>query len=216
MFKVKKEKKVCDLLETLIATVEKCVCSSGDSVRFYLDEKREELEKAAVRVGELEREADGLWRQIYQELSAGAFLPILRGDIHNLVEQVDDLADVADDLNDFIVNERPDIPKTYFPSLLLILAKTEEQINLIHLGITRVFSGVKSKTGEINEILQISNIEHEVDLVEKDLLRAIFSSRLDLAKKLHLKQFVSTLTDISDDADDVADSLKELVVKMKV
>jgi uncharacterized protein Yka (UPF0111/DUF47 family) len=65
-----------------------------------------------------------------------------------------------------------------------------------------------------NEIQNVYNLEHQVDLMAFHLKEAVFADkRLSLARQLQLKDFIYSLEKISDMAEDAADKLKVMVAK---
>jgi uncharacterized protein Yka (UPF0111/DUF47 family) len=59
-------------------------------------------------------------------------------------------------------------------------------------------------------------MESELDEVEWQLSQRIFSTELDLAHKMHLRQLIDVIVAISDIAEDAAEVLETLVVKKQV
>jgi len=65
-------------------------------------------------------------------------------------------------------------------------------------------------------IKNVNTFEEEADTVEWHIVRDIFSSKLDLARKIHLRQFVFHIVEISDVIEDAADNLDIFIVKYQV
>ena len=211
-----KEKEVCRMLEQHFRAVEECLAEAERTLKLFFDKKIDDANRAAGEVDRIEREADALQRQIYRLLSSGAFLPILRGDIHGLVDAIDDLADFAEDVSDVATGEHPDVPEQVQGRLLEILSLTLDQCAVIREATISFFSASRPDDGAIRaQIKKVAEVEHAVDQKERSLRRAIFSSELPLANKLQLGQFLNLIASISDHAEDVSDTLSELMVKMQ-
>ena len=58
--------------------------------------------------------------------------------------------------------------------------------------------------------------EKEADIIGSNLKRAIFDSDLDLATKLHLREFVEQIDSVADVAEDVSDRLAIYAIKRLV
>jgi uncharacterized protein Yka (UPF0111/DUF47 family) len=58
--------------------------------------------------------------------------------------------------------------------------------------------------------------EFEVDTMEWDLTREIFTSSLDWGHKVHLRLCLDTIVEISDGAEDAADQLELAIIKSRV
>ncbi len=214
MLKGKKEKQVQQLVGEHFEIVEQCVKAAVDTVECYLNEDMDGTTAMGLETDRLEREADQMRRKIYNIMGTGAFMPILRGDIHCLVEEIDDLADCAEDVGDVISGERPDIPREFHETIRKIMDSTFKQCQLAQ-KIIGGFFGLNDNMQVQSGIDEITKIEREIDALEWDVTRQIFSSELPLANKLHLKQFLHHLSSISDKAEDVMDVLSELMIKMK-
>jgi predicted phosphate transport protein (TIGR00153 family) len=175
----------------------------------YLAGRLDGAKSGAINVDRLETEADQMRRSVNDLLYRGAFLPIFRSDIHDFVERMDMIADMAETTCDFLLGQRPEIPGEYGDSLRQILALTQDAYAALHDAVTTFFSSPDEKI--IRERLTTVGItESTIDDVEWKLTRQIFTSNLSLANKIHLNQFIETLTEISDQIEDTGDRLEIL------
>jgi len=216
MFKSKKESSVRDLVDDHLSRTEKCLEAAQSVFAAYLAGDLLTANENATKVEKHERAADKLRREIYALLGEGAFLPIMRADIHALVGDLDDLAGLAEDFSDAIVGERPEIPPAYREVLVEIFDKTTHQFSELKAGIHQFFFAKRIDEKETRKIIhRVAQAEYEIDQIEWDLTRQIFDSNLPLANKLHLKHFLGQLTIISNKVEDVSDTLSELMVKLQ-
>jgi len=216
MFKSKKESSVRDLVDDHLSRTEKCLEAAQSVFVAYLAGDLLAADENATKVEKYERAADKLRREIYALLGEGAFLPIMRADIHALVGDLDDLAGLAEDFSDAIVGERPEIPPAYREVLVEIFDKTTHQFSELKAGIHQFFFAKRIDEKETRKIIhRVAQAEYEIDQIEWDLTRQIFDSNLPLANKLHLKHFLGQLTIISNKVEDVSDTLSELMVKLQ-
>ncbi|MBN1996403.1 DUF47 family protein [candidate division KSB1 bacterium] len=211
-----KEKKVRENIEEHLAAIGRCVGAAMEGVSFWLDKKTENLYEKFQIVSSQEHKADFLRREIYQQLGDGAFLPILRGDIHHFVQIVDELGGDAKEVIKIIVFEKIKFVGE-LEDIQAIVEITEKQTAiLLDLGKT-FFDKHQVQAEELRKHLaDITNLEQKIDILENKSIAKIFDSSLPLAQKLHLKQFVTQLVHISDQVQDIADSLSELNVKMQI
>jgi len=63
---------------------------------------------------------------------------------------------------------------------------------------------------------EVGLLESVVDKSEWDLTKAIFISSLDHSHKIHLKQCLNTIVEVSDRAEDAADQLELVSLKAMV
>lgn len=169
------------------------------------------------QVQKWEHEADIIRRDVYLLLSKGAFLPILRADLHRFLDVVDDVAGVSEDLADKLICEHPVLPESMIPNLQTIFEKTRLQMEALVQVVKQFLQDHHSNNGNVQDTIRhIFAVEHEIDELEHALTRTIFAWSLPLAEKLHLKQTLTQLAEISNRIEDVADCLSEITVKMQV
>ena len=204
-----REKEVRALLLQHLDKVGECVARTCDVLHDYLAGRLDGAKAGAINVDHLETEADQMRRSVNDLLYRGAFLPIFRSDIHDFVERMDMIADTAETTCDFLLGQRPEIPGEYGDSLKQILALTQDAYAALHDAVTTFFSSPDEKI--IRERLTtVGMTESTIDDVEWKLTRQIFTSNLSLANKIHLNQFIETLTEISDQIEDTGDRLEIL------
>jgi len=217
MFAAKKEEQVLQLMCDHLHHVHECVSSCKKLFDRYLENNRAACEELWQEVQRWEHEADLLRRDVYQALGQGAFLPLLRADLHRLVDILDDVAGVGEDLTDMLVCEQPVFPAVLLPLMQNIFARTMEQMEEMVRTVRLFLQDHQSIHSEVVTGMQtVLAVEHEIDTIEHDLTRVIFGSSLPLAEKLHLKQVLSRLAEISNKIEDVADCLGEIMVKLQV
>ncbi|MBD3182218.1 TIGR00153 family protein [Candidatus Poribacteria bacterium] len=204
------EKKVIGLIEEHVDKVELCLQSMLKSLNSYLQNKMDLAESHAEETHKAESEADGIRRSISDLLHQGAFLPVFRVDVMELVNIIDEIAGQAQNCCKMITAQRPDIPDELIDDFRNI---AEESVSIIKplqegvLNMSRDFSIIRDKTGEVHRI------EQSVDVLEAKLSRKIFSKDLELARKIHLNHLVDVIAEITDVAEDAAEILETLVVK---
>ena len=204
-----REKEVRNLLLQHLDKVGECVARTCDVLHDYLASRLDGAKAGAINVDHLETEADQMRRSVNDLLYRGAFLPIFRSDIHDFVERMDMIADAAETTCDFLLGQRPEIAGEYADSLKQILALTQGAYAALRDAVMTFFSSGDEKT--IRERLTTVGItESEIDAIEWTLTRQIFTSSLALANKIHLNQFIETLTEISDQIEDTGDRLEIL------
>jgi len=216
MLSTSKEKKVKELILNHLKTVNQCVLKARDCIAVFMDGDIEAAGSLRVSVDRLEDEADDIRRTIVSSLGEGAFLPILRGDIHSLVSLVDDIAGLAEDLSDMALGERPHIPGELIPGIQEIAEKTVGQCQQLCDITVEFLSKARLRRKRFAEqIHTVVTAEHDIDEIEWRLTRALFDSNLPLADKQHAKQFITRLTLISNKIEDASDQVAELTIKMQ-
>jgi len=212
----KKEKAVIALILNHLDMVEDCVNASLKAGEYYLQADISEAKVHARNSRSLESQADLIRHDIRDKLYSGAYLPHLREDIYKLVESIDKVGNAAEACCDFILNQRPAVPKEMGSHFLAVTRESLGIIGSLKLAVLCYLKGdckietVRDHTREIG--LQ----ESRVDKLEWDLTKEIFISEMDFARKLHLKLCLDSIVEVSDRAEDAGDQLELATLKSMV
>jgi len=207
------ESKVMALIEEHLKKVEESLKGMMSTIEDYLKGQMDSAESYTSKTRQAESEADELRRTISDLLHRGAFLPIFREDVMQLVGMVDRIAECAQDCSKFITIQRPDVPDDLREDFLKVARDSVAIMSPLDEGVNNLsedFSITREK------VAQIHRMESDVDELEWQLSRRIFSTDLELACKMHLRQLVDMIVAISDIAEDAAEILETLVVKKQV
>ncbi|MFT5005759.1 MAG: putative phosphate transport protein (TIGR00153 family) [Paracoccaceae bacterium] len=184
------------------------------AVRLYLREGlNDEFQARLLRVNELESEADTLRREIEKELYSNTLIPDSRGDVLGLIETVDQMMSQFEGSLWALSIEKPDIGEDYkngFRKLTNMVVKAADELALSGRAFFRSPHDVPAHNHKV------MLYEKEADQISTKLKQAIFDSDLDLAHKLHLKNFVEQIDGVADIAEDVADRLAIYAIKRMV
>jgi predicted phosphate transport protein (TIGR00153 family) len=209
----KKEKEVSELLSKFVDEVEKCLKKTEKTIQAYIKGTLKDAKHLARDVREIETETDVVKYTIRDKLYSGAYLPLIREDIYNLVESLDKVANAAEACTDFFLNQRPAIPDDLKAPFTTV---GQEAMSVIAPLKKAVMCFLKKKC-TIEDVRQYAQevgwVESDVDRSEWDLTKAIFISSLDFAHKLHLKHCLDKIVEVSDRAEDAADQLELAALK---
>jgi predicted phosphate transport protein (TIGR00153 family) len=161
-------------------------------------------------ISTLEGENDDLRRQTELNLYKHMLLPDMRSDIIDLLEACDKIINKYE--SDVILwsVEKPQLPKAIHTALKEMTCTDLSCVGSLVGAVKSFFAGFPVD----NEIQNVYNLEHQVDLMAFHLKEAVFADkRLSLARQLQLKDFIYSLEKISDMAEDAADKLKVMVAK---
>jgi predicted phosphate transport protein (TIGR00153 family) len=209
----KKEKQVSELAMQHVDSTCACLRTVAEAVRAYVSGSVDECAAAATEVNRFESEADKLLRDIRVLLYEGAYLPTIRGDIHNLLSKVDDVANKAQDCYDFVNYQRPRVADEYAAEIIAIIDLTLGCSSEFRKAIKKYF---KPK-GEMEKLREhakrVSELESRIDDSERTLTAAVFQSTLSLSEKQHLRGLIEMTVRISDHIEDAADELQLVSLK---
>ena len=167
------------------------------------------LEQQAVKISDLEHKADLTKNEIRNHLPKSLFLPIDRGHLLEILECQDEIADHIEDLA-IVLTFRPlSFKPSFEPIFFKFLEKNIE-----------TFGWARKINKELNELLestfggieaekvramsdQVALKEHEADLLQRELLKALYKtenelsySEFDLWQKIFL--LVASLSNLSE------------------
>jgi predicted phosphate transport protein (TIGR00153 family) len=202
-----REREVRTLILQHLDKVGECVARTREVVDDYLAGRLDAAKAGAISVDHVETDADNLRRAVNDLLYRGAFLPIFRSDIHGFVERLDMVADAAETTCDFLLGQRPEFGGEFGEPLRQIAAHTQEAFAALHTAVTNFFTSADEQV--LRDRLRVVGVtESQIDDIEWKLTRQIFTSDLPLARQIHLKQFLETFTEISDQVEDTGDRLE--------
>ena len=181
------------------------------AVKTYLREGcSEEFTQKLSEVNALESEADELRRRIEKDLYTHTLIPESRGDVLGLIENLDDLLNHFEAALWAFKIEQPKISETLRPSYKKLTSRTVAAVEALVLG-ARAFFHSPLAVNDYNHKVQI--YEKEADRISTRLKQEIFDSDMELAEKMHLRDFVEHIDDVADRAEDVADRLAIYAIK---
>jgi len=212
----KKEKEVVELLTKHLDIVEECLSTAIKTIQTYLKDDTPEAKDLAKQVDAIENQADVVRYEIRDKLYAGAYLPRLREDIYRLIEAVDEVANAGEHCCDFFLNQRPAIPEEL---KVLFQAAVQESLGIISPLRHSILCFLKGECPidvSRQHAKEVGLKESDVDQIEWDLTRDIFTSSLGFSHKIHLKLCLDAIVKVSDRAEDAADQLDLVILKSMV
>lgn len=212
-----KEKEALKILRENASAVVKTVKKFEEMTNALFSER--DVKKAQTlgrQVSELETKADVGRRKFASCLSKGAFLPAFRGDLARLAEQVDNVADAAEEvtrsvllreklLDTLIKAERRQRKAKVIRDGLIKTAKLATRtVEVLKSSIDALASDIDTATARANEA---DKLEHASDIVEQSLLADVFEYEklLDPVSVLQLNNLIRGIGDISNRAEDASD-----------
>jgi len=164
----------------------------------------------AAKVHQAEQDADEVRRIVIDELNRTFVTPIDREDIYDLSRAVDDLIDYAHST----VEEMTILAVTPNASLLRMSELLRDAVVEIHLAMQRLeeHPGVASEHSR-----RAKHVENEMKRTYHKALAELFSGPADPASvvsMLKMREVLRHLSRAADRADDTANLISEIVVKM--
>ena len=209
----KREKEVIELIIKHADKMEECLSTAIKTLQAYLQGNISDAKKLARQTDQIEFEADKIRHQIKDKLFYGAYLPLIREDIYKLVECIDTVANSAEKCCDFFLNQRPVIPEELAPRFL---DAVQESLGIgapLNHAVLCYLKGICPIEVARQHSKEIGVKESDVDKIEWDLTKEIFSSSLDYSHKIHLRLCLDHIVEVSDLAEDAADRVDLVTLK---
>jgi uncharacterized protein len=184
------------------------LCKNG--MDAYLKGNMEAFAQALTSIRNTEHKGDDLRRSIERDLYQKTLIPESRGDVMELLEDMDALLDRFTGLIWQFDIERPDICAEFHEDFKELLLYSVESVEADVRSCRSFFKDINSVTDHIHKVIFW---EKESDKVSTRLQRAIFGKDLRLSHKMHLRFFTKQVDRIADEAEDVADRLNIYVIK---
>lgn len=211
-FAKRRKSKVLELADRQMILAIDTVVELEKSINAALKGNKKEASKSVKRLSTREHEIDELRRTVFEELTRGSLPPKDREDIMHLVKRLDEMADHVKDASRAV--------------LVLLDAKVVKEMwqqfaetakDLVACAIT-LRSSIEKLGTDPSEALelakQIDVIENRVDekYVESNAMLLKYTSKMDTAAILLLKDLIEEMEHVADACDDTADYVRILAV----
>lgn len=202
-------------IDKFIDTVEEGVLVFKEGAINYLKNEKEYFAEKTARIVELESSADKLQRKIDDEFYQHALLPQNVSDIENLLDKLDEIIDMSKDNLFQFEDEVPYIPDDLRNEYIRLTEISVESV-LSVFPAARTFFREPRKMQEM--LTKVYFYEKEADKIARSIKRKLFHNRddLDLSQKIHLRYFALHIETLSDKAEDLADTLSILALKVSL
>ena len=180
-------------------------------VESYLKGDRDGFEKKLEQISDTEHTGDALRRSLKEQLYTKTLIPESRGDVLELLENMDSLLDrFKGSLWAFDI-ECPEIIPEYHDDFKELVNYVVEALEATVRSCRAFFKDINTVADHMHKVIYW---ETESDKIATRILRAIFENdELSLCHKAQLRNFVRHVDKIADRAEDVVDRLSIYVIK---
>ncbi len=200
------------LIQEHLAQVEETITSFQRAMSAYLSGDLSQAEELAYATHRAEGRADDVRRSVEVEILKGGLLASSRRDILEIIEGVDRLANAAEATLDYLIPQKVEIPKEIEPEIREIVAKSADIFAEVKTALHLLFTDLKRAPQSTK---RIENLESEVDGLERQAIEKLFRMDWDLAHKIHVRDFIEELVEISDRAEDLSDRIEIVVAQRR-
>ena len=197
-------------IDSYIDLVGESVLHFEEGVKLYLSAKEDEFNERLNIIKMLEVRADGLRQDIEAQLYVQTLIPESRGDVLEILEEMDAIIDFSKLIMfDFFI-EKPDIPNTLHDRIKRL---TETAVNTTQALVQSTRSYFYDVNSVKDHLHKVSFFENESDNIAEKAKREVFDLDIKLSRKLHIKNFIVSIDTISDIAEDISNKVSIAAIK---
>ena len=184
--------------------------------KVYIEKggRHEDFDEQLNALSLIESQADELRRDIKTLLFERTLIPDLRGDVMQLIEELDELMSLQEAIGFHLQIEQPKWLSDFDVHLLKLLERVSEAVDYMVLCVR----GFLSDMERVNEYAQkVIVLESEADRACTKLKMAIFDSEsLTLDRKVQLRYFIDRVDELANMAEDIVDHVSISTLKRLV
>ncbi|NLV66080.1 MAG: DUF47 family protein [Spirochaetes bacterium] len=197
-------------IDSFIDLVSESVLHFEEGLKLYIAGKEAEFNERLDIIRRVEARADDLRRDIEAQLYVQTLIPESRGDVLELLEDMDDIIDFSKSIMfDFCV-EKPVIPAELHDRFIRLAATAVDSTQALVQSTRSFFYDVNTVKDHLHKV---KFFENESDHISEKAKRELFALDIDLSRKLHLKTFIVSIDAVSDTAEDISNRLSIATMK---
>lgn len=215
MIPFKRANQSIELLDQFMNNIDEGMLIFKEGIKNYLYGDREKFLDNLRTLSTLETDADIIKRKVEQLLYTQSLMPQLRGDILNLLEELDSIIDLAKtNLFQFDV-EVPFIPAELNQDMIKL---SELSCNAVESVIPAARSYFRDPDSIKEKLHRVYLYEKEADKLADSIKRKVFQGMpgMKLSEKFHLRYFTLHIENLSDAAQRAADLLAIMAIKRTI
>ncbi len=210
-----KTSKTEEEIEVYLDIISKATMIFYEGVKDYLFNKLDNLEERCQEISDEEKEADLKLEAIKYNLYAYMLIPDSRGDVLELLNDLDDIVDTTKQILLQMSIEKPQIPAEMVDDFKIMTKTSLKAVDELIKATRAYFKEIKLVGNYVNKVYFY---EKEADKLEADAKRQIFNSDMvtDLSQKIHLRYFVDKSALLSDKSEEIAKNLMVYTSKREI
>jgi predicted phosphate transport protein (TIGR00153 family) len=208
-------------IQAHMRVVSRCVAEMQPLFDAIIIKDREQVKALAVKIGELESEADQIKDEFRLHMPKRVLMAVARRDLLALIQQQDMIADTVEKIGQIVTQRDMEVPGAIKELLLKLVQHTtdicsqaaamiEQLDELLALG----FGGKQSDL--VSEMItNVKRSEHNIDFLIGDLNRALFSieDQLKPVAVMFWYKLIDLIGEISNQAENMGDRLMLFIAR---
>ncbi|WP_407354944.1 TIGR00153 family protein [Methanolobus sp. WCC5] len=198
-----------------------CVRKLNESLLAFCNGDMEKVEALSHEIDVIEHEADVIKQTIRSELSSSIMLPVHSNDLLNFLKPQDSISDDAQEVAFWLTVRQFKAPDEIHEGFRELMAKTLETVEMYEILVSTLGELLETSFSKrdvedtLDLVVKVEEMEHQVDIIEKDLVRQIFMNEdsIGAVGVYHLARLVRGIGDIADKSEHAADRLRTMILR---
>jgi predicted phosphate transport protein (TIGR00153 family) len=189
-----------------------------EAISFYFAGNYDDFDKLAEEIIAIENDADVIKGNVRNHLHKGIFMPVDRGDFLDCLKQQDSILDSCEDIVIWLQFRKTEINELfkrqiseYLSKIIRVVEDLESMVKDVHKLISSTSATERREVKD--KIKNIHFEESEIDMMQKNLIKELFSTDKDMMHFYHLIHVVFLLGRIGDYAENVGDKLRVMMAR---
>jgi hypothetical protein len=191
-----------ELFERAGANVEQATGLLARLIREWPDDGT----RLRFELKELETQGDRITHDVIQHLNVRAATPFPVSDAHELISELDDVVDLAEEVADFMGLYRIEAASEQAIALASVLEQAGSEL-------ARALTRLRRPADLRPHIVALYELEHEGDRLERDALSSLFDGGIDPMVVIRWKDIYERLEEAIDACRHAGNTLESLIVK---
>lgn len=214
-FVFNKSKELKKDIDEYLDTVEEALLIFKRDIERYYNKNYDLFEENLEDILDIENRADKILKDIKYKLYTYMLIPEARGDVLNLLENIDSEVDLCKKVLIQFSIEQPDIKEFILPEFKDLTKQSLNSAQEVVKALRTYFEEISMVNDYVNKV---HFYEHEADKLEEKIKRKVFNSGEieDLCKKVHLRHFTERIAYFSDLAEEIGEVLSVAAIKRSI
>ncbi|MDZ7794123.1 MAG: DUF47 family protein [Spirochaetia bacterium] len=199
-------------IDNFLDNISKAGLLFGLALREYLEGEEKKFHARIDEIAELESDSDVLRREIRHKLYSKMLIPESRGDVLNVLENIDNVIDTTKKVVFQIDIERPSISEDLKKDFQELVMTSQNALDFTVKAARAFFRDSEIINDYVHKVYFY---EHEADKIEELIKRKVFSSEElpTLAERMHIRDFATYVASLSDESQAVCERISVAAVK---
>ncbi|NPA38963.1 MAG: phosphate signaling complex protein PhoU [Thermodesulfobacteria bacterium] len=209
---------IFDYLKKHAHLVLECVERLSLSLEAYYNKNQERLEEIAKHIFEIEKEADKLKQNIRGHLPKGIILPVERFELFLYLKEQDAIADVAEEILNWLSFKTIEIPEDIFTKIDDLLLRSIEPLKYLEdmIVFSADFLSTKREESRNHAKELIRKIRYAQYLAEEygnEVKKSVFQKLEDPMRLFYTLKLVDLVLGIAHHAENTADLMRAMIAR---